>query len=54
MTIIKAILIGLAAAGFAVAGNTFRDIIRDPDTKGWGVGLGLLAFLVFSVLATLS
>ena len=50
----KTILILAAAVGFAVAGINFREIIRDPDTKGWGVGLGILAFAVFSVWATLS
>ena len=30
------------------------EVRRDPDTKGWGVGLGLLAFVGFGAWAIAS
>ena len=46
-----AALIFAAIAGGAVAKVNFDEIRRDPDTKGWGVGIGSLAFIVFGSLA---
>jgi len=47
----KFILILAAIVGLIVAIINFYEIIRNPLTKGWGVGLGLLAFVVFGVWA---
>jgi len=50
----KTALILLAALGAAAMQINFNEIIRDPDTPGWGVGLGLLAFVGFGVWAIAS
>jgi hypothetical protein len=41
----------LAALGAAAAQINFSEIMKDPSTKGWGVGLGLLAFAGFGLAA---
>lgn len=43
-----------AGFGLAAAVINFNEIIRDPDTKGWFVGLGLLAFVGFTYWASVS
>ena len=45
------VFIFLAVAGGAVALVNFNEIIRDPGTKGWGVGFGLLVCVCFGSLA---
>ena len=47
----KSFLILAAIVGLIVAVINLYEIIRNPLTKGWGVGCGLLAFIVFGVWA---
>jgi hypothetical protein len=49
-----AALILLAALGAATVQINFNEIIRDPSTKGWGVGIGALMFLGFGYWAIVS
>lgn len=46
-----AALILAATAGGFVAATNFSEIRRDPDTTGWGVGIGSLIFIVFGFWA---
>lgn len=40
-----------ASAGGAVALVNLNEIIKDPSTKGWVVGIGSLSFIVFGFWA---
>ena len=44
----------LAFIGAFAAGINFSEIVKDPSTKGWGVGFGLLAFVGFGLWAIAS
>lgn len=50
----KAFLILAAAAGLVAAQINISEVTRNPDTPGWGVGLGLLAFVGFGAWAIAS
>jgi len=50
----RALLILAAAAGLVAAQINISEIPRYPDTKGWGVGIGLLAFVGFGLWAIAS
>jgi hypothetical protein len=50
----KFILEVSAGLGLAAMVISFIDITKNPDTKGWGVGLGLLAFVGFTYWAIAS
>lgn len=52
--LMKTALILLAALGLAAAGINMNEITKDPSTKGWGVGLGFLAFIGFGWWAIVS
>jgi len=47
----KSFLIIASVVGLIIAVTNFNNIIKVPSTKGWGVGCGLLAFVVFGVWA---
>ena len=47
----KSFLIIASVVGLIIAVTNFNNIIKVPSTKGWGVGWGLLAFVVFGVWA---
>lgn len=44
-------LVLLAAIGLALAAINFSEIMKDPSTPGWGVGLGSLMFIGFGLWA---
>ena len=50
----KTALTVLAGLGALAAVINLDEIRRDPDTKGWGIGLGLLAFVGFGAWAIAS
>jgi hypothetical protein len=50
----KFILEIAAEFGLAVAVISFTDVPKNPDTKGWWIGLGLLAFVGLKYWASVS
>jgi hypothetical protein len=50
----KSALTLLAGFGALAAAINFNEIIRDPSTKGWGVGIGFLMFIGFGLWAIAS
>lgn len=50
----KFILEVFAGLGLAAAVISFTDVPKNPDTKGWWIGLGLLAFVGFTYWASAS
>lgn len=49
----KSVLILLAVVGIIGAAVNINEIIKEPSTKGWGVGLGFLAFVGFGLWSIL-
>lgn len=43
-----------AFIGAFAAGINFSEIIKDPSTRGWGVGIGSLMFIGFGLWAIAS
>lgn len=41
----------LASLGGAAAAINLNEIVKDPSTKGWGVGVGLLLFIMSGLAA---
>lgn len=41
----------LASLGGAAALVNSNEAVKDPSTKGWGLGIGSLMFIVFGSLA---
>lgn len=41
----------LAVIGISAAAINVNEIIREPSTKGWCVGIGFLVFVVFGAAA---
>lgn len=41
----------LASLGGATAAINLNEIVKDPSTEGWGVGIGSLMFIVFGSAA---
>jgi hypothetical protein len=50
----KFILEVFAGLGLAAAVISFIDVTKNPDTKGWGIGLGMFAFVGFKYWASVS
>jgi hypothetical protein len=50
----KFILEVFAGLGLAVAVISFIDVTKNSDTKGWGIGLGLLVFVGLKYWASVS